>query len=141
MKRMPSSTLDREYWVPTIRAAVELHRNNPGKALEFLQATSPYELTDTGTLYAVYLRGLARLLLSEGKEAGADFQEILDHKGLVRNGDIGAVAHLGRARAYAISNESAKARAAYQDFFALWKDADPDIPILRQAKAEYAKLQ
>jgi hypothetical protein len=90
MKRMPESTLDREYWVPTIRAAIELHRNNPAKALELLQVTSPYEFSDSCSLYAVYLRGQARLLLSEGKDAAADFQEVLDHKGLVANGDQGA---------------------------------------------------
>jgi eukaryotic-like serine/threonine-protein kinase len=141
MKRMPESTLDREYWVPAIRAAVELHRNNPGKALEFLQATSPYEFSDSCALYAVYLRGQARLLLSQGKDAVADFQEILAHLGLVGNSDQGGLARLGLARAYAMSKDTVKARTAYQDFFALWKDADPDIPILKQAKAEYVKLQ
>ena len=138
---MPESTLDREYWVPAIRAAVELHRNNPGKALEFLQATSPYEFSDSCALYAVYLRGQARLLLSAGKDAAADFQEILDHKGLVGNGDQAALARLGLARAYAISKDPVRARTTYQDFFTLWKDADPDVPILRAAKSEYAKLQ
>ena len=141
MKRMPESTLDREYWVPAIRAAIELHRNNPSKALEFLQATSPYEFSDSCSLYAVYLRGQARLSLSEGKDAVADFQEILDHKGLVGNGDQGALARLGLARAYALAKDPAKARSAFQDFFSLWKDADPDIPILKQAKVEYSKLQ
>jgi eukaryotic-like serine/threonine-protein kinase len=141
MKRMPESTLDRDYWVPAIRAAVELHRNNPGKALELLQATSPYGFSDSCGLYAVYLRGQARLLLSEGKDAAADFQEILDHNGLVGNGDQGALARLGLGRAYAMLKDPAKARAAYQDFLTLWRDADPDIPILNQAKQEYSKLQ
>jgi hypothetical protein len=141
LKRMPASTLDREYWVAAIRAAMELHRNNPGKALEFLQATSPYEYSDSCSLYAVYLRGQARLLLSQGKDAVADFQEILDHRGLVGNSDQGALAHLGLARAYAMSNDPVRARTAYQDFFTLWKDADPEVPILLVAKSEYAKLQ
>jgi eukaryotic-like serine/threonine-protein kinase len=140
-KHMPESTLDREYWVPAIRAAIELHRNNPAKALEFLQATSPYEFSNSCALYAVYLRGQARLLLSQGKDAAADFQEILTHRGLVGNGDQGALAHLGHARAYAMSNDPVGARTAYQDFFTLWKDADPEVPILRVAKSEYAKLQ
>ena len=81
------------------------------------------------------------MLLSEGKDAAADFQEILDHKGLVGNGDQAALARLGLARAYAISKDPVRARTAYQDFFTLWKDADPDVPILRAAKSEYAKLQ
>jgi serine/threonine protein kinase/tetratricopeptide (TPR) repeat protein len=140
-KHMPESTLDREYWVPAIRAAIELHRNNPAKALEFLQATSPYEFSNSCALYALYLRGQAKMLLSQGKDAAADFQEILDHKGLVGNGDQGALARLGLARSYAMSKDPVRARSAYQDFFTLWKDADPDVPILRAAKSEYAKLQ
>jgi tetratricopeptide (TPR) repeat protein len=140
-KLMPTATLNRDYWVPTIRAANELHRNNPNKALEFLQVTSPYEFSDAGLLYAVYLRGQAKLLLRQGGEAAVDFREILDHTGLVGNSDQGALARIGLARAYALSGDTAKARIAYQDFFLLWKDADPDIPILREAKSEYGNLQ
>jgi len=89
----------------------------------------------------VYLRGQAYLGRHEGAEAAAEFQKVLDHPGLVGNSPIGALAHLGLGRAYTLAGDKAKARAAYQDFLALWKDADPDIPILNQAKAEYAKLR
>ena len=139
--RMPTSTIKRGYWLPSVRAAIELHRNDPAKALEFLQATSPYEFSDAGSLYAVYLRGQAKLLLHQGNDAAADFQEILDHRDFVATADQGALARLGLARAYALSGNASKARTAYQDFLTLWKDADSDVPILKQAKAEYAKLQ
>jgi hypothetical protein len=137
--------------VPTIRAAIELKRKNLTKAVEHLQATSSYDLSGDGSLHAVYLRGEAYLLLHKGNEAAAEFQKILTHRGLVLSNDQGALAHLGLARAYALAAKSAqgadaenyesKSRAAYQDFLTLWKDADPDIPILRAAKSEYAKLQ
>jgi eukaryotic-like serine/threonine-protein kinase len=140
-KGSPADTLINSYWLPSIRAAIETTRNNPSGALQFLQATSPYELSSEGALYAVYLRASAYLLLRQGSEARGEFQKILDHRGLVLNGEQGALAHLGLARAYALSGDAAKSRPAYQDFFALWKDADPDVPILKQAKAEYAKLQ
>ena len=89
----------------------------------------------------MYVRAQAYLLAAQGKEAVAEFQKMIDHRGLVLNYPLGALARLGLARAYALQGDTAKARAAYQDFLALWKDADPDIPILKQAKAEYAKLQ
>jgi len=92
-------------------------------------------------MYPVYLRGEAYLLAHEGKEAAAEFQKIIDHPGVVLNFPLGALAHLQLGRAYALQGEVAKARAAYQDFLALWKDADPDIPILKEAKTEYAQLQ
>jgi hypothetical protein len=139
-KRAPTSTLIRGFWLPATRAAIELHRNNPGKALEFLQGTSTNQSTGVG-LYGLYLRGKAKVLLHQGKDAAADFEEILDHKGIVRNDYHGALARLGLGRAYALSGDVAKARTAYQDFLTLWKDADPDVPILKEAKAEYAKLQ
>jgi tetratricopeptide (TPR) repeat protein len=91
-------------------------------------------------LYPVYVRGEAYLAAHRGGEAAAEFQKILDHRGIVLNEPIGALAHLQLGRAYALQGDTAKARAAYQDFLTLWKDADPDIPILKQAKAEYAKL-
>jgi hypothetical protein len=93
------------------------------------------------TLYPVYLRGEAYVAAHLGSAAAAEFQKILDHTCVVQNEPIGALAHLGLARAYTLSGDAAKSKAAYQDFFALWKDADPDIPILKEAKAEYAKLQ
>jgi eukaryotic-like serine/threonine-protein kinase len=102
---------------------------------------SPYELGFEDSLYSTYLRGLAYLLLRQGKEAAAEFQRILENRGVVQNNPQGALAHLGLARAYAMQGDTAKAKTAYQDFLTLWKDADPDIPILKQAQTEYAKLQ
>ena len=92
-------------------------------------------------MYPVYFRGIAHLAAKQGGEAAAEFQKIIDHPGLVVNEPIGALAHLGLGRAYVLTGDLPKARAAYRDFLALWKDADPDIPMLKQAKAEYAKLQ
>jgi tetratricopeptide (TPR) repeat protein/predicted Ser/Thr protein kinase len=129
------------YWLPTFRAAIELNRNNSARAVELIQVTAPFELCGEGRLYAAYLEGLAHLHQRRGAEAATDFQKLLDHRGLVLNYHYGALANLGLARAYALQGDTAKARAKYQEFLALWKDADPDIPILKQAKAEYAKLQ
>ena len=146
-KENPLNTMINGYWVPTIRAAVEINRKNPGKAIQILETAAPYELGDpspTGfgsSLYPVYLRGQAYLLLRQGSAAGAEFQKYVDHRSVVNSYSLGALAHLGLARAYAMQKDTVKARAAYQDFLTLWKDADPDIPILKQAKAEYAKLQ
>ena len=139
-KRFPSDTQLQRYWLPTIRCSIELARKNPTGALQALQAVS-YEFGDMGPLYPVFVRGHAYLMGRQGKEAAAEFQKILDHRTIVLNSPLGALAHLGLGRAYAIAGDLEKARTAYQDFFALWKDADPDIPILKQAKAEYAKLQ
>jgi eukaryotic-like serine/threonine-protein kinase len=140
-KERPSDTLANVYTLPTIRAAIEMNRNNPGKAIEILQPVIPYDLANLRGLSSVYDRGQAYLLLHKGNEAAAEFQKILDHPGVVFNSVTGALAHLQLGRAYAMAGDEAKARAAYQDFFALWKDADPDIPILKQAKAEYAKFK
>jgi eukaryotic-like serine/threonine-protein kinase len=132
------------YWLPTIRATVEINRNNPAEAVEILQGAAPYDLGGpppiSGTLYPVYVRAQAYLLMKKGNEAAEDFQKFLDHRGVVVNFPLGALAHLGLGRAYALQGNTVKARAAYEDFFTLWKDADPDIPILIAAKAEYAKL-
>ena len=143
----PNTTLV-GYWLPTIRAATEINRNDPAKAIDILQAASPYEFGVPvppsqfgGYLYPAYLRGQAYLLLHKGSEATIEFQKFLDHRGLLANCPLGALAHLGLARAFVMQGDIAKARAAYQDFLTLWKDADPDIPILKQAKAEYAKLR
>src|SRR5207253_4606800 len=116
------------------------------QALVFLEAAAPYELADPpptpeDTLYPVYLRGQAYLAAHNGTAAAAEFQKFLNHRGIVLNFPLGALAHVGLARAYAMAGDTAKSRTSYQDFFALWKDADPDIPILKQAKDEYAKLQ
>jgi serine/threonine protein kinase/Flp pilus assembly protein TadD len=145
-KSDPLNTVLKLYWLPTLKAAIELHDNNPGQALVFLEAAAPYELgepppTIEGTLYPAYLRGQAHLALHNGRAAAAEFQKFLDHLGIVLNFPLGALAHLQLGKAYAMAGDSAKARSAYQDFFTLWKDADPDIPILKEAKAEYAKLQ
>ena len=134
-------------YLPTIHAQLALIRMDHSKAIEILQAAAPYELgTPSGNayspgLYPVYVRGEAYLAAHQGGEAAAEFQKILDHRGIVLNEPIGALAHLELARAYALQGDIAKAKAAYQDFLTLWKDADPDIPILKEAKAEYAKLK
>ncbi len=143
----PLNTPLQGYWLPAIRAAIELDRNNPAGSVELLRSTASYELGApeplliVGTMYPVYLRGEAYLLAHEGKEAAAEFQKFLDHRGVVLNFPLGALARLGLARAYAMQGDTAKARTAYQDFLTLWKDADTDIPIFQQAKAEYAKLK
>ena len=145
-KSYPSETVLKVYWLPTIKAAIELNANNPTQALVFLEAAAPYELGkppqfQLGTLYPAYIRGLAQLMAHNGSAAATEFQRIIDHRGIVLNFPLGALAHLQLGRAYAMSGDTAKAKTAYQGFFALWKDADPDIPILKEAKAEYAKLQ
>jgi hypothetical protein len=145
-KTFPLDTLVERYRLPTIRAAVALQRNDPNRAIELLQVASPIELGDDGYLLPVYLRGEAYLMLHNGNAAAAEFQKFIDHRGLVVNFPWGALARLGLARAYALdaANDPAarvRALAAYKDFLTLWKDADPDVPILQQGKAEYAKLQ
>jgi eukaryotic-like serine/threonine-protein kinase len=145
-KSYPLDTMLKVYWLPTIKAAIELNANNPGQALVFLEAAAPYELGappqfQLGTMYPVYIRGHAQLMARNGAAAALEFQKFLDHRGVTINYPLGALARLGLARAYAMQADTVKARTAYQDFFALGKDADPDIPILKEAKAEYAKLQ
>ena len=145
-KSDPLNTVLKLYWLPTLKAAIELHGGNSAQAPLFLEAAAPYELGEPppvqlGTMYPAYLRGEAYLAAHNGTAAAAEFQKFLDHRGIVINFPLGALAHLGLARAYALSGDTAKAKAAYKDFLTLWKDADPDIPILKEAKAEYAKLQ
>jgi eukaryotic-like serine/threonine-protein kinase len=139
-KSYATNTLLRLYWLPTIKTAMELNQGNSSQALVYLEAAAPYELGNTGTLYAAYVRGQAYLLAHNGTAAAAEFQKLLDHRGIVSNFVTGALSHLQLGRAYAIAGDTSKAKAAYQDFLTLWKDADPDIPILKEAKAEYAKL-
>jgi Tfp pilus assembly protein PilF len=141
----PQSTILQGYWLPAIHSATALNEKDPARALQALQTANAYELGQSdplqfGMLYPIYLRGQAYLLAHNGKAAAAEFQKIIDHRGVVLNFPLGALAHLGLARAYALQGDTAKARAAYKDFLDLWKDADPGIPILQQAKAEYAKL-
>jgi serine/threonine protein kinase/tetratricopeptide (TPR) repeat protein len=146
-KRFPQDTVVQSVWLPTFRAQIETGRKNPARSIELLQAAAPYELgmlsasASDSCLYPVYVRAEAYLSAQQFPAAVAEFQKILDHRGLLWNCATGALAHLGLARAFVLQSDIAKARAAYQDFFALWKDADPDIPILIAAKAEYAKLK
>jgi serine/threonine protein kinase/tetratricopeptide (TPR) repeat protein len=144
-KTFPLDTLVQRYWLPTIRAGVALERKDPNQAIELLKVASTIELSEptqfTIFLCPAYLRGEAYLMLHDGIAAAVEFQKFIDHRGLVMNFPWGALARLGLARAYALQGDAAKARTAYQDFLTLWKDADPDIPILKQAKAEYAKLK
>jgi hypothetical protein len=145
-KRFPEDTIVQFNYVPTIRAAVALQAGSGRKAIQALTPVAPYELGSPAqslnvALYAVYLRGQGLIATHQGSTAAAEFQNILDHPGAVGNEPIGALAHLGLGRAYALSGEGAKSRTAYQDFLALWKDADSDIPVLKEAKTEYAKLQ
>jgi len=144
-KTFPLDTLVHRYWLPTIRAGVALERKDPNRAIELLKTVSPIELGQPSNIISwlcpVYVRGEAYLMLHDGHRASAEFQKFIDHRGIVVNFPWGALARLGLARAYALQGDTAKAKAAYQDFLTLWKDADPDIPILIAAKAEYAKLK
>jgi serine/threonine protein kinase/tetratricopeptide (TPR) repeat protein len=141
LTRFPEDTVVQFNYLPTLRAQLALNAHDSAKAIELLQGVASYELGWSGGLYPVYVRGEAFLTSHKGTEASVEFQKVLDHRGVVVNEPIGALAHLGLARAYNLQGDKAKAREAYQDFLALWKDADTDIPILKQAKAEYAKLQ
>ena len=154
-RRFPEGTWVQSLWVPTIRAQFALERKEAAKAIELLQAAVPYELEavlgERADLNSAAVRGNAYMVAHKGNEAASEFQRMLDHPGILINQPIGVLARVGLARAYALEAQSAqgavadaaraKARAAYQDFLTLWKDADPDIPILKQAKEEYAKLQ
>ncbi len=146
-KQNPLNTRINLYWLPCIRAAIQISRGNPSKAIDILNAAAPLELGVPGPqpgigvlLYPAYLRAQAELMLHQGKAAADEYQKFADHRTMVINSPLGALAHVGLARAYTMNGETAKARATYQDFLALWKDADPDIPIFVAAKAEYASL-
>ena len=147
-KRFPEDTMVQFDFRPTLRAKLAVKRGNASEAIENLRAAAPYELGASASstyawnaLYPAFVRGEAHLAAHQGKEAAAEFQKILDHRGVVLYEPIGPLARLGLARAYVLQGDSVKARAAYKDFLTLWKDADPDIPILVAAKSEYAKLQ
>jgi Tfp pilus assembly protein PilF len=156
-KRFPLDTQMQSLWLPAIQAQLALDRKNPALALNALQAASPIEfgsisfVNNVSCLYHVYGRGEAYLAAGQGTAAAAEFQKILDHSGIVWNCWTGALAHLGVARANALQSRTSqgadadaarvRALAAYKDFLTLWKDADPNTPILKEAKAEYAKLQ
>ncbi|MEE9184857.1 MAG: bacterial transcriptional activator domain-containing protein [Acidimicrobiia bacterium] len=139
-QRSSTDTIINAVVLPMIGGAIELQRGHPGQAIELLQAVTPYELSDPG-FAAIFIRGQAYLRAGSGSEAAAEFQKILDHRGVGPTDLLYPLAHCGLARAHALAGDTAGARRAYQDFLALWKDADPDIPILLEAKAEYAKLR
>ena len=138
----PRSTMVQNYWLPTIRAAIELQNTNPNKAIELLDETTPYELGEAlqGHMYPAYLRGEAYLKLGRGHEAAEEFQKVLDHRGVVVNFVIGALARLQLARAAALSGDTASARKNYEGFLELWKGADADLPVLITARAEHKRL-
>jgi eukaryotic-like serine/threonine-protein kinase len=147
-KRFPEDTLVRMIYLPSLRGQQALARHDSAKTIAELQTAAPYELGQPNTgstlsiaLYPVYVRAEALRAAKQGKEAFGEYQKILDHRGVVINGPIGALAHLGLGRAYVLAGDAAKAKIAYQDFLALWKDADPDIPLLKEAKSEYAALR
>jgi len=146
-KRFPEDTVVQMNYLPSAGAQIALNHRDTSKAIELLQPAIQYELGQMGSgaispsIYPAWVRAEAYRAAGQGAEAAREYQKILDHRGVVINGIIGALAHLGMARAYALQGDTAKARVAYQDFFALWKDADPDVPILVAAKSEYAKLK
>ncbi len=133
----PTSTLLHSVELPRLRAAIELHRGHAAKAVELLRSAVPYERM---TLSVPYIRGMAYLQLKDGATAGTEFKRIVDSPGIFPFTPEHSAALLGLARAYALQKDTTRARATYQDFLTLWKDADADIPLLKQAKAEYAKL-
>ncbi|MGA8268272.1 MAG: protein kinase [Candidatus Acidiferrales bacterium] len=145
-KRFPLNTQIQSYWLPVIQAELALSQKDPARAIDLLQMPAPMELAPTfsslnnSCLYPIYIRGEAFLAQKQGSAAAAEFHKILDHRGLVWNCPTGAYAHLGLARAYALAGDAAKAKSAYNDFLTLWKDADPDVPILREAKSESSAL-
>ena len=147
-KTFPEGTLVQFNYLPALRARLAINQGKPAEAIEDLRAAPAYDLGQTTytpfgwtAMYPVYLRGEAYLAVHQSKEAAVEFQKILDNRGLVLNEPIGALAHLQLGRAYVLQGETSKARAAYQDFLMLWKEADPDIPVLIAAKAEYGNLK
>ena len=145
-KDYTQDTMVKFYWLPTIYAAMADNSGHADESISLLEAARPYEMglppqLQVGTMYPVFMRGQAYLVGHNGVAAAAEFQKILDHRGIVLNYPVGALARLGLARAYTMQGDTPKARAAYQEFLTLWKDADPDIPVLKEARAEYEKLK
>jgi eukaryotic-like serine/threonine-protein kinase len=143
-KTSATATLLNLYCLPTIHGAIDISLGSPAKGIQGSEAAAPYELGGPLSfpyLYPAWIRGHAYMAAHQGAAAAAEFQKVIDHPGVVLNQPIGSLAHLELGRAYALSGNSTKARVAYQNFFALWKEADPDVPILIAAKSEYAKLQ
>ncbi len=144
--KYPLDTWTQKYLLPTIRASIALQKNDPQQAVEVLKASLPYEMGDLefqsfAALYPAYIRGDAYLKMGQGQLAAAEFQRVIDHPGIVANSITGALAHLQLGRAQAMMGDAAAARKSYQEFLTLWKDADGDVPILKQAKDEYARIQ
>jgi predicted Zn-dependent protease len=147
--RFPFDTLVKISYLPTLRALLAIDRGQPAKALDALEIAGPYEMGDhsgasvafSGPLYPVYVRGLAYLATNQGTAAAQEFQKILDHRGIVLTDPISVMSHLQLGRAYALAGDRTKAKAAYEDFLTMWKDADADIPILKNANTEYARLR
>jgi tetratricopeptide (TPR) repeat protein len=147
-KRFPEDTSAKFYYLPALRALAALNHHNPTKAIEWLRVSSPYELGEPqscffgffGVMYPVYVRGEAYLALHQGAQAAVEFQKIIDHREIVISDPVGALAHLQLGRAYLMAGDQARAKAAYSDFLNLWKDADSNIPVLLQARLEYARL-
>ena len=148
-KRFPEDTPVQFEYLPTLHALSAISRKAPLDAIQALETALPYDLAMPGTafyakfggLYPAYVRGQGYLQAGRGREAAAEFQKILDHRGIVLADPVGALAHLQLGRAYAVSGDRTRAKSAYQDFLTLWKEADAEVPVLKQAKAEYAKLQ
>jgi eukaryotic-like serine/threonine-protein kinase len=143
-REWPFDTLLNQVWLPLAQATNDIQRNQPAEAIARLESAAAYEWggPPSGARYwPTYIRGEAFLKAREGGKAAAEYQKILDHRGIAATSPLYSLARLGLGRAYALQGDTPKARASYQDFFALWKDADPDIPILIAAKAEYAKLK
>ena len=147
-KQFPEDTIVQFIYLPTIQAELALKHHDAAKAIELLQTAAPYELGSPGNtaaftpaLYPIYVRGQAYLAAQHGSEAAAEFEKILKWRGVVQNQPIAPLAYLGMGRAYSVQGDATRAKSAYQDLLALWKDADSDIPILAQAKIEYAKLR
>jgi eukaryotic-like serine/threonine-protein kinase len=146
-RRFPLNTVIDRYWLPTINASIEINRRNPTRAVQLLQSAAQYEYGNPppqfevgGSLYPPYIRGQANLLLHQGTQGIAEFQKFIDHRGVAVNCPLSALARLGLARAYAVTGDKGKSLTQYREFLALWKNADPDLRILQQAKAEYAQL-
>jgi len=148
-KRFPEDTSVRTSYLPSLRALLEINGGNPAKAIELLETATPYDLAwqgccsvgFTGSLYPSYVRGLAWLAARHGEKAAAEFQRILDHRGIAVNDPIGILARLQLGQAWSLASDRPKARNAFQQFLAVWKDADPDIPVLKEAKAASATLE
>ena len=137
----PLDTPLQNYELPILEAAVEMHNGDPRRAIRELRVLAPYELSDWWYLYPIYLRGVAYLKLREGEQAAEEFQKIISHRGIVVTNIWGALSYLQLGRAQVTMGDKVAARKSYQDFLTLWKDADPDIPIYKQAKVENARLQ